>query len=182
MSLDHLAPLTSVNFRDVGIFVNLILGCDVLAENRLLRGGAIRDLANLAAIGAPATILCLKNGPNAAREGVRMLHHPRPNSSECYRTAERDTRNWLRVIVRSLAEPPVYLPLYIHCHSGRDRTGVVVAALLKILRVPNDAILQEYMLSDAADQTKIREALSGLEDIDSYFSARHMTTLRALLL
>jgi protein-tyrosine phosphatase len=154
----------------------------VLTENRLLRGGTINHLANLAAIGAPATVLCLKNGPNTAREGVCMLHHPRPDTSECYRTAERDTRNWLRAVVRSLAAPSIDLPLYIHCHSGRDRTGVAVAALLKILRLPTNAIFEEYMLSTGADPTKIREALTGLEDIDSYFPAQHMTKIRALLL
>lgn len=110
-----------------------------------------------------------------------MLHHPRPDTSECYRTAERGTRSWLRAIVHSLAEPPADLPLYVHCHSGRDRTGVVIAALLKIVGIPPDAILEEYMLSDGAEKAKIREALVGLEDMDSYFPAPHIVAIRKLL-
>jgi protein-tyrosine phosphatase len=182
LSSDCWTPAPVVNFRDVGAFVNLILGHDVVGEHRLLRGGTIKHLPNLASVGAPATVLCLKNGPNAGRPGVSMLHHPRPDTSECYQTSERGTRNWLRAIVRSLAEPPVNLPLYVHCHSGRDRTGVVVAALLKILKVPAAAIVEEYMLSDGTDKTKICEALVGLEDVDSYFPGRHMIAIRALLL
>jgi protein-tyrosine phosphatase len=166
----------------VGTFVNVILGRDILPERRLLRGGTIKHLEDLADIGTPATVLCLKNGPNAALPKVSMIHHPRPDTSECYQTLERGTKNWLRAIVRSLAEPPADLPLYIHCHSGRDRTGVVVAALLRILNVPAAAIIEEYMLSEGADKTRICEALVGLEEIDSYFPVRHITAIRALLL
>lgn len=61
------------------------------------------------------------------------------------------------------------------------RAGVVIAALLKIVGVPPDAIVEEYMLSHGAEQAKIREALAGLEDIDSYFPAPHLAALRKLL-
>ena len=37
------------------------------------------------------------------------------------------------------------------------------------------------MLSHGAEQAKIREALAGLEDIDSYFPAPHLAALRKLL-
>jgi len=34
----------------------------------------------------------------------------------------------------------------VHCHTGRDRTGIVIAALLFVLGIPNDIIQQEYKL------------------------------------
>ena len=103
-SMAHLDYSSVANFRDVGAFVNLIIGRGVLPENRLLRGGAIRDFSG---IGQPKTVLCLRSRPNHACPGVRTLHYPRPNTAECYRTAERDVKSWLRAIVRSLAGPPI---------------------------------------------------------------------------
>jgi protein-tyrosine phosphatase len=170
-----------VNFRDAGAFVNLIACRAFLAEGRLFRGGTIQALANMDAIGSPATILSLKNSPNADREGVCMLHHPRPNTAECYQTDLPPVRAWIRGILCSLAQPPAQLPLYIHCHSGRDRTGVVVAALLKIADVPDDIIIEEYMLSDGADLPKIQRALAGLQHIEQKYPQHHILMLRSLL-
>ncbi|HEY3191034.1 MAG TPA: tyrosine-protein phosphatase, partial [Solirubrobacteraceae bacterium] len=35
----------------------------------------------------------------------------------------------------------------IHCHAGKDRTGVVVAVLLALAGVPKDTIVADYALS-----------------------------------
>lgn len=39
-------------------------------------------------------------------------------------------------------------PVLIHCTAGKDRTGVVLALLLKALRVPEDVVLADYQRSD----------------------------------
>jgi protein-tyrosine phosphatase len=39
------------------------------------------------------------------------------------------------------------LPALIHCHAGKDRTGVVVALLLSIAGVPIETIAQDYALT-----------------------------------
>lgn len=39
-------------------------------------------------------------------------------------------------------------PLYFHCTAGKDRTGVCAAVLLSLLGVPDDAILEEYLLTN----------------------------------
>jgi protein-tyrosine phosphatase len=179
MALDYSDPEKSANFRDVGIFINLILGRRALEEGRPLRGGSIKNVLDLATIGNPATVLCLKNGSNPTRSDIRSIHFPRPNTSECYLTVEHDIRSWLKAIVRSLAEPNLALPLYIHCHSGRDRTGVVVAALLRILNIPPDAIIEEYLLSEGADRAKISSAMEGIADVNSYFPSSHSAAIRA---
>lgn len=39
-------------------------------------------------------------------------------------------------------------PLLVHCTQGKDRTGLVVLLVLLLLRVPREAIDQDYMLSE----------------------------------
>jgi protein-tyrosine phosphatase len=46
-----------------------------------------------------------------------------------------------------LADPDS-LPTVFHCTAGKDRTGWAQAILLTILRVPREAILQDYRLTD----------------------------------
>jgi len=41
------------------------------------------------------------------------------------------------------------LPLLVHCTAGKDRTGFVVALLLRALEVDADAILADYLHSNA---------------------------------
>lgn len=42
------------------------------------------------------------------------------------------------------------LPAVVHCVAGKDRTGVVVALVLALLGVPDDEIVADYILSEAA--------------------------------
>ena len=116
--MDCSDPNNVVNFRDVGAFVNLIAGRELLREYKLLRGGTVQYIEDTAVAGNPRTILCLKNGANRPIDGVDLLHHPRPNTANCYQTGELEVRSWLKAVVRSLVEPPIALPLYVHCHSG----------------------------------------------------------------
>lgn len=39
------------------------------------------------------------------------------------------------------------LPVLIHCSGGKDRTGVVCALILALLEVPQEQIVEDYMLS-----------------------------------
>lgn len=39
------------------------------------------------------------------------------------------------------------LPVLIHCSGGKDRTGVVCALILALLEVPQEHIVEDYMLS-----------------------------------
>jgi len=50
-------------------------------------------------------------------------------------------------ILRSLARPE-RRPALIHCTSGKDRTGWVVAALLTLLGVPRDLVTADYLRSN----------------------------------
>jgi protein-tyrosine phosphatase len=40
-------------------------------------------------------------------------------------------------------------PVLIHCALGKDRTGILVAAILSAIDVPDDAIIADYVKTDA---------------------------------
>lgn len=53
-------------------------------------------------------------------------------------------------------------PVLFHCAAGKDRTGVVAALLLALLDVPDDDIVEDYLLS-AASVAPVIARLVGLE-------------------
>ncbi len=50
-------------------------------------------------------------------------------------------------VMKAVAEAPAGGVL-VHCHAGKDRTGVVAALLLALAGVPADTIAEDYALSD----------------------------------
>jgi protein-tyrosine phosphatase len=44
------------------------------------------------------------------------------------------------------------MPVLIHCTAGKDRTGVLVALLLRLLGVPHEAVIADYKRSDIFGQ------------------------------
>jgi protein-tyrosine phosphatase len=51
----------------------------------------------------------------------------------------------IQAVASGLAEGAVV----VHCHGGKDRTGIVVALLLSIAGVPRETIIEDYALSEA---------------------------------
>jgi protein-tyrosine phosphatase len=181
-NLDYTDPTAAVNFRDAGLFINLIAGRTILPERRLLRGGTIKWLQDLSAIGHPRTILCLQSNPDDQHPQVRNHHFPISNAIEKYNTSTAAVRSWLRNIARTVESGSIEFPLYVHCLSGRDRTGVVVAALLKICGADDEHIVEEYQLSTGAENPEpIRLALAGMRDLTTYFKGVDLDRVRAVL-
>lgn len=52
----------------------------------------------------------------------------------------------LRVLMERFTAGVV--PMYFHCSAGKDRTGVCAALLLSLLGVPDDTIVQEFLLTN----------------------------------
>jgi protein-tyrosine phosphatase len=87
------------------------------------------------------------------------------------------------------------LPLLFHCAVGKDRTGVAAALLLSVLGVSEEAIIEDYLLSNAsADQIMARllvhpllsgavrskpEALAPLALADADYLAAMFSALKA---
>jgi protein-tyrosine phosphatase len=51
----------------------------------------------------------------------------------------------IKAVAASLEEGGVL----VHCHGGKDRTGIVVALLLSLAGVPRETIVEDYAISEA---------------------------------
>jgi len=52
------------------------------------------------------------------------------------------------------------LPLLFHCTAGKDRTGFVAAAILKFLDVPDDAVIEDYLLTNELLEDRANERVT----------------------
>jgi protein-tyrosine phosphatase len=68
--------------------------------------------------------------------------------------ADAGTRGRLGQVFRAMANTPGR-HLY-HCSGGKDRTGWVTATLLSIMGVPQDTIVQDYLLTNVYTQASIQ--------------------------
>lgn len=170
-----------VNFRDVGESVNILAGRVLLPAGRMLRGGKLDFLESLEQIGSPGTICNLRKGPDpeAKRFGADYFHFPISNDHEKYDTGDKTVRRWLNDVFRALASEVRRWPVFFHCTSGKDRTGVVVAALLTVLGVERELIVEEYLLSKGeVERAWIEGALDGIGDPAFYFERVSLDSLR----
>ncbi len=168
-----------INFRDLGESLALLLDDPPIAIGRIFRGGKFDALASAEELGGARTILNLRRGPDPRiAPDLTYLHAPTGDSIENYNTGDRRVRRWLRSSLGLLAEPGVAWPLYVHCTSGKDRTGVFVAALLRSLGVADGVIVEEYALSEGVDRVDVERALAGLrrfelaDDVSRRIAAR----------
>ncbi len=168
MRLDDTAGC--VNFRDVGEFVNWLSGEKLLPLGKLLRGGTTDFVTDAREIGNPGTIINLRQGPDRNDFGIPCLHFPLANKVEKYHTERKEVRRWLNEIVKRFEQEDLRYPVLIHCLSGKDRTGIVVAALLLLAGVQPEIIVQEYLLSEGTvSEELMRTALRGMSQ-PGYFN------------
>lgn len=177
--MDFINPKGCVNFRDVGKTLSLIAGRRVLPEGRLLRGGKIDEVTGAAEVCHPATIINLRTRPDPLTFGARVYHFPVSNDYVKYETENPEVRHWLNSVLSVFADTSLPYPVMVHCLSGKDRTGVLVAALLQVLGVPDDLIVKEYMFSEGeVKEDWIRRALAGVGDPLKYFGRVNIPAVR----
>lgn len=170
-----------VNFRDVGECVNLMADRDVLPLRRLLRGGKLEFVASAAQTGSPGTIINLRKGPDPENQrfGADYWHLAISNDHEKYDTADPEVRRWLNDVFGCLADQVERFPVLFHCTSGKDRTGVVIAALLFALGLDRELVVQEYLWSEGeVERIWIERALDGIGDPATYFRRVNLKLLR----
>ena len=121
-------------------------------------------------LGNPKTIINLRKGHDLHNFGVNYYHFPLENKVEKYYTHQKEVRLWLNNIVKLFEKEDLKYPVLIHCLSGKDRTGIVIAALLLIVGVSKEIIIQEYLLSEGeVNQELIQIALEGMNQ-PKYFN------------
>jgi len=172
-----------VNFRDVGESVHLIASKPLLPKSRLYRGGKLDFVRSASEIGNPATIINLRTGPDNNIFGADYYHFPISNDYERYKTSCREIRIWLNRVIGVFETESTHYPALIHCASGKDRTGVVVASLLRIIGILDPIIVEEYLLSvGEVKQELIQLALDGIGDVKSYFKRIDLNRVRRNIL
>jgi len=143
MSVSPFVP----NFRDVGEAINVLGATSLMKAGFLLRGGKIDFVDDPRAILSPRTIVNLRNGADPPLGAATLHHCPAPDSVDVYSVGSGFSRNWILAVLNILADPESTPPIYIHCAAGKDRTGVVIAALLTALGIDLPLIAEEYELS-----------------------------------
>jgi protein-tyrosine phosphatase len=146
-----------VNFRDVADFFPELQG------GLLYRGGSIA-YCTWESVRRPATVINLRYEADELKwPFANYIHCPIENSIEKYDTSNPQVAHWLADVIRNIASAE--LPIMIHCRSGRDRTGVVMAVLLRVLiGVDNDSrIVEDYMITSGAAAALVACSLEGLD-------------------
>jgi len=168
-----------INFRDVGEYVNLIAQKEVLPEKRILRGGKLDYVNSLEEIGSPKTIINLQRGEEKVFPTTAKYHFPISNDYEKYNTKDKEVRKWLNQVIKVFENQQLDYPVFVHCASGKDRTGVVIAALLWVLQVPESIIVEEYLLSDGEiNKDWIVSSLDGIKNSRNYFGRVDLDLVR----
>ena len=157
------------NFRDVGKAVNTIAGKKLFPEKLIYRSGSLNNVHNHEDIKNIPTVLNLRSSKDEQRFSCKYIHVPAENKIENYETNNKIIKKWINKVIAKLVNPEMSLPVLIHCTSGKDRTGVVTAVILKAFNISNNIIIKEYLLSDGADDPRpMKNALNGIGNIGDY--------------
>ncbi|WP_019499207.1 tyrosine-protein phosphatase [Pseudanabaena sp. PCC 6802] len=168
-----------VNFRDIGECVNIISSRSLLPIGKLFRGGKLDFITSAAQIYNPSTIINLRKSKDIQTFGAYVFDFPISNNYEKYETSNRQVRIWLNKVIKVFEDEYLAYPVLIHCTSGKDRTGVVVATLLKILEIPDEVIVDEYLLSEGEVRFEwIEQAIAGIGNPECYFNRLNVEKVR----
>ncbi|WP_245946816.1 tyrosine-protein phosphatase [Paenibacillus cellulosilyticus] len=75
-----------------------------------------------------------------------------------YRKVLFDSTDQIRAVMTLLAEQGG-APTLIHCASGKDRTGMIVALLQLLAGVPRNEVMTDYMLSNPLNESETDRAI-----------------------
>ena len=81
--------------------------------------------------------------------------------------------------VAAVAEAEAIGPVVVHCHGGKDRTGLVVALLLRLAGVPIASIAEDYALSAERLRTRHDAWLAQAADDDERARLERITSTPA---
>jgi protein-tyrosine phosphatase len=162
-----------INFRDVGESINKIAGEQIFQIKRIYRGGSTDYVSEASSIGCPHTIINLRNVEDRNRFGADYYHFPLSNEIDKYDASNVLVHTWLKEMMAMMCSAHLEYPIFFHCSAGKDRTGVVIAAMLKVLDIPDKWIIEEYMLSEGRmNSNLIIRTLGHLSTPKQYFSER----------
>jgi protein-tyrosine phosphatase len=104
-----------------------------------------------------------------------------------YREIFDENAGTIAEILAILSDASAY-PALIHCSAGKDRTGIVAAVLLGLMRVPDDTIVADYVQSETSMrrlvdyyQTTYPDASEQLQRLAPAMIAAHPVTMTRLV-
>ncbi|MEO8898964.1 MAG: tyrosine-protein phosphatase [Candidatus Dormibacter sp.] len=179
-----------VNLRDLGGLPTE--SGAVTRHGRLLRSDSPHDLAEsglraLLDLGM-RTVVDLRTvserefrpSPLVGASDVRDHHAPIFNDGDDFprhlATAAEVYCWWLRDRGTSVAAAMTAIadaesaPILVHCHAGKDRTGVIIALVLRLAAVTTDAITDDYarsgvQLADMLARDRVSAVEAGMDDV-----------------
>jgi protein tyrosine/serine phosphatase len=98
-------------------------------------------------------IVALSDGAPSHAEAQRLVY---------LRFLDRCRARFVEAVAAVAEAPPG--AVVVHCHGGKDRTGLVVALLLRLARVPVDVIADDYALSGERLRERHERWLATAED------------------
>ena len=205
--LDALIAEGLLNLRDLGGLP--LVGGGETRHQRLLRSDSPHSLTQAgvqALLGAGLrTVIDLRTdselsdhpSPLAELDGVQLLHSPiftdEVEFPEGLVTAHDVYGWWLRELSPAVADAMTAIadapgpPVLVHCHAGKDRTGVVVALVLSLAGVTETAIADDYALSgvqlaDMLQRDRTRALDRGMDEqvAERLFTVRRDAMVRTL--
>jgi protein-tyrosine phosphatase len=96
----------------------------------------------------------VKLAPPDPSEPARPVPEPLAPGEGYFRIVEQFGGSLAQVF--SLLSGGGALPAVFHCTSGKDRTGIVAALVLDVLGVPEDVIVEDYVLTEEATEPSLR--------------------------
>gem|GEM_PF-2755033 len=84
----------------------------------------------------------------------------------------QDGLSTIAAVITLVARPDA-APCLVSCSAGRDRTGIVVACLLELLDITDEAIATDYARSDSFDQQSGRALADTIHELFALVRRRH---------
>ena len=69
-------------------------------------------------------------------------------------------KQWLQSLLDENNYPQVF-----HCTAGKDRTGLAAALLLRILGVPNEEVMQDYLATNTFTNTRVEHIVHRINEM-----------------
>lgn len=153
---------TTPNLRDLG---GTLTGAgQAVRAGRLLRSALpfAADLAPDGTVWPPSTVIDLRSAPEVDQYrtlqtgrivNLPLLSQLRPDTHldgtliALYRALLETAPRLMVDLVRTVADTDG--PVLVHCSAGKDRTGIAVALLLRLVGVERDTVMNDYVATNA---------------------------------
>ena len=97
-------------------------------------------------------------------EAMTLVNTNTATVSEMYYVMLEHFTSNIGAIIQGIVETPPDSAVVIHCHAGKDRTGLIAALALRLVGISADDIAADYALSDAALKTQNVQMLDQKSD------------------